>query len=76
MGDRPATLYIAGDGAGVLSAPAGSEAAECLPSLPEAGVAVVVAEDAVPEPAPVKVRAMSRRRMLEELAAAEFQQTF
>jgi hypothetical protein len=76
MGDRPASLYLAGEGAGVLAAPPGSEAAECLANLPDAGVVVMVADDAVPQGAPVPVRAMSRRRMLEELAAAEFQQTF
>ena len=42
LGDRPADLYLLGDGVAALDAPAGSDAAECLVGLREAGVVIVL----------------------------------
>lgn len=62
MGDRPAVLYLVGDGRRVLDEPDGSEVKQCLSALPDAGVQVSV------EP--------EMEKLVDALAGAEFQQTF
>jgi hypothetical protein len=80
MGDRPATVYLAGDGAAVLDSSAGSEAGQNLEALGEAGVAVVAERQASASRAgqstTVRVHLVARDKIIERVAAAEFQQTF
>lgn len=74
LGDRPATVYLVGGGAGVLSAAADSEAGRCLVALKEAGIALIVEAEA--EPADDDNQRAPRTDLLEAIALAGFQQTF
>jgi hypothetical protein len=74
LGDRPATVYVAAGGAGVLSAAADSEAGRCWVALREAGIPIIVEEDAAP--AGDSNQRVPRPEVLDALAAAAFQQTF
>ena len=80
MGDRPATVFLAGDGAAVLQQSAGSEAGQNLEALGQAGVAIVAERQApaldTGHPTPPGVHLMAREKIMERVASAEFQQTF
>ena len=74
LGDRPATVYVVGGGAAVLSAVADSEAGRCLVALKEAGIPVLIeAEAGVSDD---DHQRLPRIELLEAIARAEFQQTF
>jgi hypothetical protein len=74
LGDRPAAVYLVGEGVAVLTVAAESEAGRCLAALQEAGIPLVVEAEA----APVVVGSQHLRRaeMLGAIARSEFQQTF
>ena len=74
LGDRPATVYVVGGGAAVLSAAADSEAGRCLAALKEAGIPVIVEAEA--GTADDGNQSMPRIGLLDAIARAEFQQTF
>ncbi|MEA2647254.1 MAG: hypothetical protein QOE92_2337 [Chloroflexota bacterium] len=74
LGDRPADLYLVGEGAAVLEAAPGSEAAHGLETLAESGIALTVeAGTAAHRPG---VASAPRGELLARTAAAAFQQTF
>jgi hypothetical protein len=74
LGDRPATVYLVGDGVGVLSAASGTEARACLEALEEAGIPIIV--EAEGNAAAGTAKLASRAEILEAIAVATFQQTF
>ena len=74
LGDRPATVYVVGGGAAVLSAAADSEAGRCLAALKEAGIALIVEAEA--EPPDDDNQRAPRTDILDAIALAAFQQTF
>jgi hypothetical protein len=75
MGDRPATLYLVGDGVLALDEPPDGEAGRSVATLPEAGVDIVVDAESAPAARP-GARRLDRAALLAALAGAEFQQTF
>jgi hypothetical protein len=73
LGDRPARVYVAGAGRGVLGAAQDSEAGRCLAALREARVPVV--SEAQPG-ATGQGGPATLAEILRQTGAAGFQQTF
>lgn len=76
LGDRPADLYLLGEGGVALSAPPGSEAGEGLSSLWESGIGILVEVGADPGSGAARFHRLSREQLLIMLQDAAFQQTF
>jgi hypothetical protein len=74
LGDRPATVYLVGDGAGVLLSAADGDSDRCLVALKEAGIPVLI--DAGAGVAGGDQQRLPRAELLEAISRAEFQQTF
>ena len=74
LGDRPASVYLAGAGRAVLAAADDSEAGRCLVALQEARIPVL-AEGGAGDPAG-HAEAVTLAEILAQTTAASFQQTF
>lgn len=74
LGDRAATVFLLGAGAGVLAADGSTETGRCLEALREAEIPLrVEAETGPPAGA---TSSGPRLELLREIAASSFQQTF
>jgi hypothetical protein len=74
LGDRAATVFLLGPGAGVLSIDGSSEASRCLEALRDAEIPLRV--EAETGPPPGATSSAPRLELLREIAAGSFQQSF
>ncbi len=74
LGDRAASVFLFGPGAGVLSVDGSSEAGRCLDALREAEIPLYV--EAETGPPPGATSSAPRLELLRQIAASSFQQTF